>query len=72
MTLAKRPRRASAEGDLPLGEGVKIGLCESCRHARRVVSAKNQSFWLCRLSERDAQFPKYPKLPVVSCEGYQR
>ena len=27
---------------------------------------------LCRLSLTDPRFPKYPRLPVVACLGYQR
>jgi len=25
---------------------------------------------LCRLSERDPRFPKYPMLPVLDCTGF--
>lgn len=26
---------------------------------------------MCRLSETDPRFQKYPALPVVRCEGYE-
>jgi hypothetical protein len=29
-------------------------------------------FYLCRLSSTDARFPRYPALPVVSCQGYEQ
>lgn len=54
----------------PLGRDAHVGLCTSCAHGRRVDSARGSSFWLCRLSETDARFPKYPRLPVVRCAGY--
>jgi hypothetical protein len=46
------------------------GLCEDCRHARRVVNKNGSVFRLCQLHERDPHFPKYPRLPVVQCSGY--
>jgi hypothetical protein len=48
-----------------------IGLCASCMHARPLRSAKGSTFWRCRKSESDARFPKYPRLPVLRCEGYE-
>ena len=47
------------------------GLCESCSHARVVRSDRASIFYLCQLSLRDSQFPKYPRLPVRECRGYQ-
>ena len=50
--------------------GPHPGLCESCRHAR-VVEGANSRFWLCQLSASDPRFPRYPRLPVVRCAGYE-
>ena len=47
-----------------------FGLCDDCQHARPIESAKGSRFLLCRLSESDPRFPKYPQLPVLSCAGY--
>jgi hypothetical protein len=52
--------------------GPPIGLCASCRHVERIASARGATFYLCRLSFSDRRFPKYPPLPVLSCEGYAR
>jgi hypothetical protein len=49
----------------------RVGLCAECAHARVVLSGRGSSFWLCRLSEVDARFRKYPRLPVVECDGYE-
>jgi hypothetical protein len=38
---------------------------------REVNTAKGSRFLLCRLSATQPEFPKYPRQPVVRCEGYQ-
>jgi len=49
----------------------KIGLCQKCRHAQVIRSDRGSVFYLCRLHFTDPQFPKYPRLPVIQCSGYQ-
>jgi len=49
-----------------------LGLCASCLHARSLESAKGSQFLLCQLSQTDSRFPKYPRLPVLNCSGYQK
>ena len=51
---------------------VRAGLCATCTHVQRVPSSKGSVFYLCRLAETDPQFLKYPRLPVVTCAGYER
>jgi len=48
------------------------GLCADCIHARSVKSERGSVFVLCELSARDSKFPKYPRLPVLSCSGYKK
>jgi hypothetical protein len=50
----------------------KVGLCADCRHARRVESDRGSAFFLCELALTDPRFQKYPRLPVVTCEGYEQ
>jgi hypothetical protein len=50
----------------------QVGLCASCRHARRLRSSKGSDFWLCERSRSDPKYRKYPQLPVVSCPGHER
>jgi hypothetical protein len=38
---------------------------------RIVPSARGSKFYLCRRSEFDPRFPKYPRLPVLKCTGYE-
>jgi hypothetical protein len=47
-----------------------VGLCLSCRHARRVPTPR-ATYWLCALSATDPRFEKYPRLPVLACTGYE-
>lgn len=51
---------------------VQAGLCSECANARRVESERGSVFVMCQLSATDANFPKYPRLPVFSCAGYSR
>jgi hypothetical protein len=46
------------------------GLCAGCTNARRIQSNRGSLFILCELSRSDPNFPKYPRLPVLSCSGY--
>jgi len=50
----------------------RTGLCFDCAHARRVESARGSVFFLCELSLTDPRFPRYPRLPIISCSGYAR
>jgi predicted CoA-binding protein len=47
-----------------------VGLCRDCRHMRQ-VPAPEATYWLCRRSATDPSFPKYPRLPVTVCRGFQ-
>jgi hypothetical protein len=49
----------------------RVGLCADCAHARMVVSARGSEFWRCARAERDAAYPKYPRLPVLRCAGHE-
>jgi len=48
------------------------GLCGDCRHCRRVESSRGSVFVFCELSLSDPSFAKYPRLPVLSCRGYEK
>jgi hypothetical protein len=48
-----------------------VGLCSDCRFARRIDSGKGSRFFLCRRSESDPGYPRYPRLPVLSCAGHE-
>lgn len=54
------------------GGGVPAGLCDRCAHQQRVPNRRGSVFSLCRLSRVDERFPRYPRLPVLSCPGFRR
>ena len=45
------------------------GLCPACRFAR-VVTSRRTRFTLCERSFTEARFPRYPRLPVLTCDGF--
>lgn len=50
----------------------RAGLCADCQHARRVESDRGSIFLSCERSRSDQRFAKYPRLPVLSCPGYEK
>jgi hypothetical protein len=49
----------------------RVGLCEKCKFVRRIESDRGSIFYMCQRSSTDAAFPKYPRLPVFQCAGYE-
>ena len=70
VTIAPRMRLAMMDSDDE--ERKRVGLCANCRFVRRVESGRGSTFFLCRKSSVDPSFPKYPRLPVIECRGYDR
>jgi hypothetical protein len=54
------------------GKAPAAGLCADCVHARRIESSHASMFILCEKSATDPSYPKYPRLPVITCGGYLR
>ena len=52
------------------GGGQDAGLCRGCTHAQVITTDRGSRFYLCLLSKVDPRFPKYPRLPVLQCDGY--
>jgi hypothetical protein len=63
MAITKKQKQTQEQGQ-------NAGLCDSCVHARRIISVHDSMFLLCQLGFSDARFPKYPRLPVLSCAGF--
>lgn len=47
------------------------GLCDACLHQQLVRTTRGSVFSLCRRSRTDPAYPKYPRLPVLACPGYE-
>jgi hypothetical protein len=50
----------------------RAGLCDTCRHQRLVPNTRGSVFSLCERSRTDPAYPRYPRLPVVECPGYEK
>jgi hypothetical protein len=50
---------------------MQAGLCDRCEHQKLIRNTRGSSFSLCERSKSDPRFPKYPRLPVVRCAGYE-
>lgn len=48
------------------------GLCDTCLHQRLVPNTRGSTFSLCLRSRTDERFPRYPRIPVARCPGYER
>ena len=48
-----------------------VGLCKGCVFGRIVENSRGSVFFLCRWSEEDPRYPKYPQLPVLTCPSFQ-
>ncbi len=56
---------------MPTPQNPSIGLCENCRHAQVITTSRGSMFYRCTLADVDPRFVKYPRLPVLSCPGYE-
>jgi hypothetical protein len=54
------------------GSDPSAGLCDSCSHQQVVRNTRGSAFSLCRRSRSEPErFPRYPRLPVTACDGYE-
>jgi hypothetical protein len=57
--------------DLSGHAGPSPGLCALCSHVHRNETRKGTVYWRCTRAATDPRFPKYPRLPVLSCPGFE-
>jgi hypothetical protein len=48
----------------------QAGLCDTCIHQQEVQNTRGSTFSLCKRSREDPAYPRYPRLPVLACRGY--
>jgi len=53
--------------DRPLGRG----LCDTCVHQQLVPNTRGSVFSLCLRSRTEPAYPRYPRIPVLECSGYE-
>jgi hypothetical protein len=51
--------------------GALHGLCDNCRHQQLVPNTRGSVFSLCLRSRTDPAYPRYPRVPVLACPGYE-
>ncbi len=47
-----------------------LGLCAACVWARTIRSDRGSEFLMCRYAFENAQYAKYPRLPVLACAAF--
>jgi hypothetical protein len=50
---------------------VRFGLCDTCVHQQIVRNTRGSVFSLCRRSRDEPEFPRYPRVPVLTCRGHE-
>jgi hypothetical protein len=53
-------------------ESERVGLCFFCQQIRLVRTDRGSVFYQCQRSATDPRYPKYPRLPILRCPGYER
>jgi hypothetical protein len=61
------PERPTA----PPPAGAKAGLCDTCAQQQVVRNTRGSTFSLCGRSRVDPAYPRYPRVPVLSCPGHE-
>ena len=51
--------------------GMDAGLCATCQHQQILRNTRGSTFSLCRRSKTQPEYPRYPRLPVVECRGWE-
>ena len=51
--------------------GADPGLCAACRHAKLNETRRGTAYLRCTRAEWDTALPRYPRLPVTECAGFE-
>ena len=64
---------AGAPGPSAWGKlGAEAGLCAACQHAKLNETRKGTAYLRCTRAAWDSRLPRYPRLPVTDCPGFDR
>ena len=66
----RRPPSAAERAELTRDTGLTVGLCLDCAHLRLLRSGRSR-FVRCALAESAREYARYPRLPVLECDGHQ-
>ena len=67
LSAGTRGGPAAILGDMPTP-----GLCNRCRHQKLIRNTRGSTFSMCLRAREDPRYPKYPRIPVASCPGFER
>jgi len=65
------PAPSPPDREPPSSSSSRAGLCDSCAHQQLVRNTRGSTFSLCTRSREDPDYPRYPRLPVLACPGYE-
>jgi propionyl-CoA synthetase len=51
--------------------GAEPGLCATCKHAKLNETRRGTVYLRCTRAAWDARLPRYPRLPVTQCVGFE-
>ena len=51
--------------------GAAPGLCGTCVHAKLNETHRGTAYLRCTRAAWDPRLPRYPRLPVLECEGFE-
>lgn len=51
--------------------GVPPGLCGTCVHAKLNETRRGTAYLRCTRAAWDERLPRYPRLPVAACPGFE-
>jgi propionyl-CoA synthetase len=51
--------------------GATPGLCGSCVYAKLNETNRGTAYLRCTRAGWDARLPRYPRLPVIECPGFE-
>ena len=52
--------------------GAEAGLCGGCQHAKLNETRRGPVYLRCTRAEWDSRLPRYPRLPVSQCAGFEQ
>lgn len=52
--------------------GAEPGLCEACQHPKLNQTRRGTVYLRCARAQWDSRLPRYPRLPVTQCPGFEQ
>jgi hypothetical protein len=51
--------------------GARAGICVDCVHPKVNLTRRGTGYLRCLRAEWDERLPRYPRLPVLDCVGFE-